>query len=161
MRLKHLSTIIIWNCKKLGHIVCIINSHNRKKILTEVRNFKPNFVDIQYDDFADLATELSHMTKVVAITSHFGYLEQRNEWHTYENVFQTCILHKSENILSFRIVAGNRKRVQTIRYISYFRNTKRCKFWFVQIFRNCIVSLQDIMSQENRTQKTTTHITTQ
>jgi hypothetical protein len=102
--------VLIWNyaqeLRALGHIVEIINTPHRQEILNQIRALEPDFVHIQYDDFADLATELSKIAHVVAITSHFGYLEQPTKWHSYNDVFQRCINHKSKNIFHFALSEG-------------------------------------------------------
>lgn len=73
--------ILIWDYKeyleKRGHQVYIINTKNKSQIIQEVENYKPDFVHIHYDEFIDVANFLVNKWKV-AITSHYGYLNQPN-----------------------------------------------------------------------------------
>jgi hypothetical protein len=101
--------ILIWNyaeeLRSLGHIVHIINCQ-KSHIVQSVRDINPDFVHIQYDDYADLATECSQIATAVAITSHFGYLEQAEKWHSYHDVFTRCINHRPNNIYHLALSPG-------------------------------------------------------
>lgn len=86
---------IIWNyykeLKENGYNVYIINTSVKEDIVKLIQHIKPDFVHIQFDYFADLADICLQTAKVVAITSHFAYLEQPSKWDWYEKIFQTCI----------------------------------------------------------------------
>ena len=73
--------ILIWDYKqaleKQGHTVLIVNTQTRHDIIHQVDQFEPDFVHIQYDDYWEL--ENAFKCKNVAITSHFGYLEQEEK----------------------------------------------------------------------------------
>ena len=76
--------ILIWDQKlaleKLGHEVDIVNTQSPVEILSQVNQYRPDFVHIQYDDFIELYPYIQYPR---AITSHFGYLEQTNKWDYY------------------------------------------------------------------------------
>lgn len=62
----------------LGHEVEIVNTRDRNLIVWMVNNLNPDFVHIQYDEFVNVIPHLK--CKNVAITSHYGYLEQPDRW---------------------------------------------------------------------------------
>ena len=76
--------ILIWDQKlaleKLGHDVDIVNTQSPVEILSQVNQYRPDFVHIQYDDFIELYPYIQYPC---AITSHFGYFEQPNKWDYY------------------------------------------------------------------------------
>ena len=76
--------ILIWDQKlaleKLGHEVDIVNTQSPVEILSQVNQYRPDFVHIQYDDFIELYPYIQYPC---AITSHFGYFEQPNKWDYY------------------------------------------------------------------------------
>ena len=76
--------ILIWDQKlaleKLGHEVDIVNTQSPIEILSQVNQYRPDFVHIQYDDFIELYPYIQYPC---AITSHFGYFEQSNKWDYY------------------------------------------------------------------------------
>ena len=76
--------ILIWDQKlaleKLGHEVDIVNTQSPIEILSQVNQYRPDFVHIQYDDFIELYPYIQYPC---AITSHFGYFEQPNKWDYY------------------------------------------------------------------------------
>lgn len=81
--------ILIWDYKetleKNGHEILIVNEKRRDDIVRLTDSFNPDFIHIQYDEFYDLENEFK--CKNVAITSHFGYLEQPNRYEGYWNIF--------------------------------------------------------------------------
>lgn len=96
--------ILIWDyavaLRRAGHEVIIINTPDRKAIVEQVREAKADVVHIQYDEFHDLAETLLSYTRIVLVTSHFAYIEQRERWGGYKSIFdqstkQThpCIFH--------------------------------------------------------------------
>jgi len=64
--------------EKLGHSVLVVNTPDRQEIISQVNKFEPQFVHIQYDSFTDVVPHLT--CKSVAMTSHYGYLEQSKRW---------------------------------------------------------------------------------
>ncbi len=82
--------ILIYDYKKtlekLGHSVTIVNTKNPQKIIRQVNKSYPDFVHIQYDEYFDLCDKFE--CKNVAITSHFGYLEQLDKHGGYAKIFK-------------------------------------------------------------------------
>ena len=79
--------ILVWDTKialeKLGHEVLIINTKNGRQIIDEINTFRPDFVHVHYDEFVPLVPFIQYPN---AITSHFGYLERRQQFNGYLNV---------------------------------------------------------------------------
>lgn len=74
------------NLIDLGHQVEIVNTRDPNLIVGLVNALNPDFVHIQYDEFIVVAPHLK--CKNVAITSHYGYLEQPAKWDPgYKNIF--------------------------------------------------------------------------
>ena len=74
------------NLEKLGNEVHIVNTQNRNQIVSEVNAIDPDFVHIQYDDFVNVSPYIN--CRNIAITSHYGYLEQPDRWDQgYRNIF--------------------------------------------------------------------------
>ncbi len=105
--------ILIWNyakeLEKLGHVVCIVNDKTPKNILQQLKEFHPHFVHIQYDNFAYLASEISTFCYAVAITSHFGYIEQPDRWGTHygplvDNLVD--VMKKHSSVYNFTLSQG-------------------------------------------------------
>lgn len=70
----------------MGHQVEIVNTRDPNLIVAIVNACKPDFVHIQYDEFVILAQHFN--CKNVAVTSHYGYLEQPEKWDPgYRNIF--------------------------------------------------------------------------
>jgi glycosyltransferase involved in cell wall biosynthesis len=67
---------------------------------------KPDIVHIQYDDHAHIVPHIFQHTKLVALTSHFGYLEQHNRWGGYERVFSNMISPLYPNYYHFVLSEG-------------------------------------------------------
>jgi len=88
--------ILVWDYKhfleKEGHEVRIVNTRDKNQIIREVESFNPDFVHVHYDEFIDVANHLSGRWKV-AITSHFGYLDQPNHpmFQPYRHFFNQFI----------------------------------------------------------------------
>jgi glycosyltransferase involved in cell wall biosynthesis len=82
--------ILIWDYKceleKLGHKVEIVNTPNREEMVNQCNSFNPDFVHIQYDEYWHIIPDLN--CKNIAITSHYGYIEQMGKPFTkcYEHV---------------------------------------------------------------------------
>ena len=79
---------LIWDManalKDLGQEVQIINTTDPNKVLSAIKEFDPDFVHINYDDFIVL---YPHIDKPKAMTSHFGYLERPDMMNGYVNIF--------------------------------------------------------------------------
>ena len=79
--------ILVWDTKialeKLDHEVLIINTKNGRQIIDEINTFRPDFVHVHYDEFVPLVPFIQYPN---AITSHFGYLERRQQFNGYVNV---------------------------------------------------------------------------
>ena len=79
---------LIWDManalKDLGQEVQIINTTDPNKVLASIKEFDPDFVHINYDDFIVL---YPHIDKPKAMTSHFGYLERPDMMNGYVTIF--------------------------------------------------------------------------
>ena len=75
--------------EKLGHQVIIVNTPHKGEIVNQVNTSKPDFVHLQYDNHIDVANYIQCSN--IAMTSHFGYLEQPNRWGGYHNIFTRTI----------------------------------------------------------------------
>ena len=74
------------NLEKLGHEVCIVNTKIREQIVDITNSLNPDFVHVQYDEFINIVPHIN--CKNIAITSHYGYLEQSNRWDPgYQSIF--------------------------------------------------------------------------
>jgi glycosyltransferase involved in cell wall biosynthesis len=102
--------ILIWDYAKaiegLGHKVTIINDKNLNNVIETIKLIKPDIVHIQYDNHAHIAKSISPYTKIVGITSHFGYFEQREKWGGYTDVFYSIIQQKQPNTYHFVLSEG-------------------------------------------------------
>lgn len=71
---------------ELGHKVEIVNTRDPNLIVGLVNAINPDFVHVQYDEHVNVIPHLK--CKNVAITSHYGYLEQPHRWDPgYRNIF--------------------------------------------------------------------------
>lgn len=79
--------ILIWDYKeileRLGHEVIIVNTRDQNQIIKICNSNSPDFVHIQYDEFWQVCDLLN--CDNVAITSHFGYLDQESKYDFYYN----------------------------------------------------------------------------
>ncbi len=105
--------ILIWNyakeLQKLGHVVLIVNDADPQKILEQLQDFCPHFVHIQYDDFAYLAHDITKITQIVGISSHFGYIEQPDRWgSSYKKIATDFIsmMEKNTSVYNFALSQG-------------------------------------------------------
>ena len=64
--------------EKLGHTVHIVNVKDKNEIIKQTNSLDVDFVHVQYDEHIDVVQHLN--CKSVAITSHYGYLEQPHRW---------------------------------------------------------------------------------
>ena len=78
---------LIWDMRnaliKLGHEVSIVNTTDPKQIISQINNFRPDFVHIHYDDWVVLYPYIQYPC---ACTSHFGYLERPKMFGGYANI---------------------------------------------------------------------------
>jgi glycosyltransferase involved in cell wall biosynthesis len=70
--------------EKLGHEVVIVNTRDQNEIIKQCNSHNPDFVHVQYDEFYKVCDYLQ--CDNVAITSHFGYLDQENRYDGYYNI---------------------------------------------------------------------------
>tara|TARA_R110001583_G_scaffold39038_1_gene125507 strand:+ start:2690 stop:3622 length:933 start_codon:yes stop_codon:yes gene_type:complete len=76
-----------------GHDVVIVNTPRREEIVQQVNAASPDFVHIQYDEYIDVADYIQ--CDNIAITSHYGYLEQPNRWDPgYHSIFAKQVQSK-------------------------------------------------------------------
>lgn len=112
--------ILIWDMRcelvKQGHLVQIINTQNMIEAEQAIKFLKPDFVHIQYDNYPHLASKISSYIKAIAITSHYGYIDQLNKWDTYGsgysymNTFKNCLNHSSDsNVYHFALSESIKK----------------------------------------------------
>jgi glycosyltransferase involved in cell wall biosynthesis len=94
--------ILIWDYKqvleKMGHSVFIINTPNRDEIISQCNLINPDFVHIQYDDFFDIVDYIK--CNNIAITSHYGYLEQPDKFGGYSKIFNGFLKLKRVKIFA-------------------------------------------------------------
>lgn len=97
--------ILIWDYYQtlinLGHDVKIVNTRNLQEILNVCSQFKPDFTHIQYDEFWQIADYLDCSN--VAITSHFGYLDQPTHPaanHYFNMIFRGFLTMKKTKIFA-------------------------------------------------------------
>lgn len=64
--------------EELGHDVHIVNVKDKNEIISQTNALDADFVHVQYDEHIDVVPYLT--CKNVAITSHYGYLEQPHRW---------------------------------------------------------------------------------
>jgi len=83
--------ILIWDYKQIlekkGHNVVIVNTPNREEIIKICNSENPDFIHVQYDVFWDICESFN--CKNVAITSHYGYIDQENKYDFgYTQIFK-------------------------------------------------------------------------
>ena len=80
--------------ENLGHKVEIINTKIPQQIIAIVNALSPDFVHIQYDDFANIIPYIN--CDNIAITSHYGYIEQPDRWDEhYRKIFWSFVNSKA------------------------------------------------------------------
>lgn len=86
--------ILIWDYKqtleKLGHEVFIINEKRIEDIIRLCNYYNADFTHVQYDEHWQVCDIIS--CKNVAITSHFGYIEQSRRYDGYYNYIMSGFL---------------------------------------------------------------------
>jgi glycosyltransferase involved in cell wall biosynthesis len=88
--------ILIWNYYEVltskGHDVKIVNTTNPNLMVSEINQFNPDIVHIQYDDYYNLSNVIGFKT---ILTSHYAYLEQPNKHGGYSNIFSGFVRSNS------------------------------------------------------------------
>jgi glycosyltransferase involved in cell wall biosynthesis len=105
--------ILIWDYKetleKLGHNVVIINTRDQRQIIDLCNRENPDFVHIQYDEYWQVCDLLN--CNNVAITSHFGYLDQENKYdHYYNHIMNGFVSMRKGKIFALSPSIANQYR---------------------------------------------------
>lgn len=94
--------ILIWDYKetleKMGHEVIIINTPDLNEIINLCNANNPDFVHIQYDEFWKVCEYINCPN--IAITSHFGYIDQENRYDGYYNTMNGFMSMKNCKIFA-------------------------------------------------------------
>ena len=84
---------LVWdyseNLKKNGHNVQLVNTSDNSEIINLVNSFNPDFVHLQYDDYAYLMKYIKCKNK--AVTTHYAYTEQYEKHPEYHNILKSFI----------------------------------------------------------------------
>jgi glycosyltransferase involved in cell wall biosynthesis len=105
--------ILIWDYKetleKLGHEVIIINTRDQRQIIELCNSHNPDFVHVHYDVFWQVCKFLN--CKKVAITSHYGYIDQNNkiDWD-YHQIIKGLNSLNEYNTKIFTLSESNKKK---------------------------------------------------
>jgi hypothetical protein len=79
---------LIWNLKceleEQGHETLVINTKDLKEINEQVNMWKPDFVHLHYDVYADI---MPYINAPRAMTSHYPYLDYPQKRRGYEWIF--------------------------------------------------------------------------
>jgi glycosyltransferase involved in cell wall biosynthesis len=105
--------ILIWDYKqtleKLGHEVEIINTRDVSQIISMCNSINPDFVHVQYDEFWQVCDFIN--CDNVAITSHFGYLDQEDKYHHYyDTIMSGFVSMKKAKIFALSESIANQYR---------------------------------------------------
>lgn len=107
--------ILIWDyyqtLTKMGHDVKIVNSPNPGEMISEINNFSPEIVHVQYDDYYFLSDLIPYKT---IVTSHYAYLDQPEKHGGYSNIF-SGFLNSNSHIFALS------ERIKNT-YVNYGRN---------------------------------------
>jgi glycosyltransferase involved in cell wall biosynthesis len=88
--------------ENLGHEVVIVNTRDLNLLINLTNALNPDFVHIQYDEFIRIAQYIQ--CKNIAITSHYGYLEQPDRWDPgYIDIFWSFV---NSNVNIFALSDG-------------------------------------------------------
>lgn len=94
--------ILIWDYKetleKLGHEVTIVNTRSRPEIVEICNQSNFDFIHIQYDEFWDICDYLKCQN--MAVTSHYGYLDQEHRYQEYSYIFRGFLSLKKAQIFA-------------------------------------------------------------
>ncbi len=72
-----------------GHEIKIINTQDPSLIINETNSFNPDFVHLQYDDYANLLQYIN--CKFKAVTNHYAYLTQFQKHPEYHHILRNFI----------------------------------------------------------------------
>jgi glycosyltransferase involved in cell wall biosynthesis len=75
-------------------------------MISVIKEKKPDVVHIQYDNHANIVPNIVMYSKLVIVTSHFGYLEQKNRWGGYNKIFNNMVRHVYPNYYHFTLSNG-------------------------------------------------------
>jgi glycosyltransferase involved in cell wall biosynthesis len=92
--------------RKQGHTVEIINTPHTSEMIARIQQLRPDVVHIQFDNYGCIIPHIVNHCKLVAITSHSAYLEQREKWNSYIDVWNGMIQHKQPNVYHFVLSEG-------------------------------------------------------
>lgn len=102
--------ILVWNyaceLRKQGHNVEIINTPHTSEMILRIQQLRPDFVHIQFDNYGCIIPHITSYCKAIAITSHFAYLEQRNKWGSYVDIWNRIIQNNQKNLYHFVLSEG-------------------------------------------------------
>ncbi len=72
-----------------GHEIKIVNTQDASTIISETNAFDPDFVHLQYDDYANLLQYIN--CKFKAVTNHYAYLTQIQKHPEYHHILHNII----------------------------------------------------------------------
>jgi len=115
--------ILIWDYKqimeKMGHELVVVNTPDRNEIIRICNSEKPDFIHVQYDVFWDICESFN--CKNVAITSHYGYIDQENKYdYGYGQIFNGFLSFRNTKI--FALSPSNAEK-----YLKYGFDPNRIK----------------------------------
>ena len=84
--------------ESLGHEVVIVNTRDKQEIIKKVNESNSDFVHVHYDEHIDIVPFIS--CKNVAITSHYGYLDQFHRWEDGYKKVASQFLNSDVNIFA-------------------------------------------------------------
>ena len=95
--------ILIWDYKqmleKMGHKVIVVNTPDKNEIIQICNSENPDFIHVQYDVFWDICESFN--CKNVAITSHYGYIDQEDKYdQAYRKIFNGFLSFKNTKIFA-------------------------------------------------------------
>jgi glycosyltransferase involved in cell wall biosynthesis len=115
--------ILIWDYKqileKMGHELIIVNTADKNEIIRICNSENPDFIHVQYDVFWDICESFN--CKNVAITSHYGYIDQENKYdYGYSQIFNGFLSFGNTKI--FALSPSNAEK-----YLKYGFDSNRIK----------------------------------
>ena len=115
--------ILIWDYKqileKMGHELIIVNTADKNEIIQICNSENPDFIHVQYDVFWDICESFN--CKNVAITSHYGYIDQENKYdYGYSQIFNGFLSFRNTKI--FALSPSNAEK-----YLKYGFDPNRIK----------------------------------
>ena len=121
----------------LGHEVHIVNVRDKNEIIRQTNLINADFVHVQYDEHIDIVPHIN--CDNIAITSHYGYLEQPHRFDPgYRRILQTFL---STDVNIFALSPGianiysslgfNKENIHVVHNgvrDDLFRFTEECEF---------------------------------